>query len=281
MLESLQHVWDRIAALAPRIALVLGLLLLGLVVSLVLRRVTRWAVRRVGLEELGERAGISKALYAIGIRRGLASFLGEVAFYVGLLITFSAVADLLGLDAVAQLGGALARFLPKALAALLVLIGGLWLAGWLQGLVLRFGERQERLESPKLVARIVYYSVLVVTITLAAEQAGLDTDLITIVIGIALAGIVFGFALAFALSARGVFQSVIARRYCETSIRPGDEIEVEGVTGRVVRYTSVSVVLAKDDGEEKLVPCSALIELPVVVRKLPPAVRPEPRSDHS
>jgi len=281
MLEAVQQAWERIAALAPRIALVLGLLLLGFVVSLVLRHATRWAVRKVGLEELGERAGISKALYALGIRRGLASFLGEVAFYAGLLITFSAVADLLGLDAVAELGGALARFLPRALAALLVFVGGLWLAGWLQGLVLSLGEREERLESPKLVARIVYYSVLVITITLAAEQAGLDTDLVTLVIGIAVGGLVSGFALAFALSARGVFQSVIARRYCESSIRPGDEIEVEGVTGRVVRYTAVSVVLTTDDGEERLVPCSALIDLPVVVRKLPRASGAEARPDHS
>ncbi|MDH3726006.1 MAG: mechanosensitive ion channel [Myxococcales bacterium] len=265
----MQQIWDRLSELAPRIALVVGVLLLGLLVSVVLRRATRWGVRRVGLEDLGERAGISKALYALGIRRGLASFLGEVAFYAGLLITFSAVAELLGLDALAELGSTLTRFLPRALAAVLVFVGGLWLAGWLRGLVLRLGEREERLESPVLVAQIVYYAVFVIAITLAAQQAGLDTDLITLVIGIAVGGLVFGFALVFALSARTVFQNIIARHYCESSIRPGDEVEVEGVRGRVVRYTTVSVVLTTESGEARLVPCSALLELPVVLRKAP------------
>ncbi|MDH3202108.1 MAG: mechanosensitive ion channel [Myxococcales bacterium] len=269
MLETMQQVWDRLAQLTPRIALVLGVLLLGLLAAVVLRRVTRWAVRRVGLEELGERAGISKTLYALGIRRGLASFLGQVVFYTVLLITFSALAELLGLDALAELGSTLTRFLPRALAAVLVLVGGLWLAGWLRGLVLRFGERGERLESPALVAQVVYYAVLVVAITLAAQQAGLDTDLITLVIGIAVGGLVFGFALMFALSARGIFQNIIARHYCQSSIRPGDEVEVEGMRGRVLRYTAVSVVLTVDDGKEKLVPCSALIELPVVLHRRP------------
>ncbi len=39
--------------------------------------------------------------------------------------------------------------------------------------------------------------------------------------------------------------------------------------GRVLRYTTVSVVLATDDGKEKLVPCSALLELPVVLHRRP------------
>ncbi|MCA9644041.1 MAG: hypothetical protein KC492_25285, partial [Myxococcales bacterium] len=129
-----------LVAAAPTVFMAIGLSSVGLIVAFVMRRVSAWAVRRTGLEALGETAGVSRLLYAVGIREGgVARLVGQVVFYSVLLLTLSAVAEVLGLSGVATLISALMQYLPRLLTALLVLVAGVWIAGFLQKLVVGFG----------------------------------------------------------------------------------------------------------------------------------------------
>ncbi len=260
MPEALVPVVDRLATIAPTVLWVVAIVLIGLLGSLIARRITRWGVRLVGLEELGEDVGFSKVLYAIGFRSGLAAFLGQVVFYAGLLLTLGAVAEVAGLHRLTGVLHTVTGFLPRALIALLLLVGGLWFAGWLSGLVERFSERDARVSSPRIVSRAIYYAVIVVTLVMVSEQLGLDTQLVTALIAITSAGLVFGFALVFALGARSVFGNVIARYYCEPLFCVGDDVELGGVRGKIVRYTASSVELATNDARKVIVPCNQLLE---------------------
>lgn len=260
MPEALVPVMDQLATHAPTVAWVLAITLVGLLGSLIARRMTRWGVRLVGLEELGEEVGFSKVLYAIGFRSGLAAFVGQVIFYAGLLLTIGAISEVAGLNGLTAVVHAVTAFLPNALIALLLLVGGLWLASWLSGLVERLSEQDGRVSSPRVVSRAVYYAVVVVALVMASEQIGLGTQLVTSLVAITSAGLVFGFALVFALGARNVFGNVIARHYCEPLFSIGDEVELGGVRGKIVRYTASSVVLTTNDGRKVIVPCNQLLE---------------------
>lgn len=257
----LGRVLSELAKVAPTAGWVLLTLLTGLVGAWVARRVTRWLVRRVGLEALGERAGVSKILYAIGIKEGLAVFLGQVVFWATLVLTLSAVADLLGLPGLAALSAGLMAYLPRLLSGFAVLLVGLWAAGVVEGFV----RKAPRLAAPAVVARAAYYLVLVITFTLAAEQAGLDTGLVTMLIGIGVGGLVLALAASFAGGSREVFSNLIARHYCQSSLRTGDRIRVGEVEGTIVKFTPLAVLLERPEGDHVLVPCTQLVQQSVVV----------------
>ena len=258
--EPLKAFYVRAVGLAPRAALVLALLVAGLIASAVLRRLARWLTRRTGVEAMAESAGVSKMLYTIGAKRGLAELIGSLAWIAGLLVTFAAIADVLALPAVSALTALAVRFLPKLFAAGAVLLGGLWVAALVRRLLRRLAERDKDLESPDLVAQLAYYLIVVVTVTWAAEQADISTgiidSLLKIVLGLALAAL----ALAFGLGFRTAFESISARHYYERMLQPGDKIRVGDTEGVVLRFSAIAIIVQTELGE-RIIPCRTLLNV--------------------
>ena len=259
-IEPIRRVTGQLVDAAPTVLLAVVVAVVGVLVSWVANRVARWIARRMGLETLGERLGASKLLYAVGFKRGLAELVGQIVLVAGLLLTFTAVAELSGLRGVAEAAAGVMAFLPRLLAAGAVLLGGFWFATVMREVVRRMGRKREDLESPELAGQIVYYAVAVVTVTLAADQAGIETDLVQNLVQIAAVCLLASFGLAFALGGRDTFRRVVAKHYVQRMVRVGDDVEVGRVTGRVVAFTPLSVVLSQADGSELLVPCDRFVD---------------------
>jgi len=276
-LQPMRRLVDQLLAAAPKAALVLGVLLAGLIASALLRRLARWAVRHTGLEAAAERAGVAKVLYGVGLKRGLAHFLGQMVWIAGLLFTFAAVAELLGLPAVAAATGAIIGFLPKILAAGAVLVGGLLFGGVLRNLLLRIGRDRADLESPRFVAALVYYLTLTVSVIMAVQQVGLETDLVNALVKIVVAGVTLAAGVAFALGSWRALQNVVARYYCRRVLRPGDRVRVGEREGVLLRFSAVSAIIRGDE-RELIVPCSVLLEQPLEVERGTGIAPPRERS---
>lgn len=272
--DRVQKLIDTLIASAPRAALVLGVLVMGLILSAVARRLVRWLARKTGLEAFAEKIGVAKPLYAVGARDGIAELLGRVAWAAGLLLTLSAVADLLHLEAVSAVTALAVRFLPRLLAAAGVLLGGMAVAAVVRNVLKAVGKDREDVEAPDFVAQLAYYVIVTVAITLAADQAGLQTgiveSLIVVVVAITLAAV----GLSFALGARGVFRHLTARHYYQKLVKLGDTIRVGDRTGVVIGFSPVAVVLRAERGERIVVPCGLLMDGSIAVEHAAPSMPP-------
>lgn len=258
-MEPLEHLVNELIGYAPRVALFFVVVLGGWLMSRIARRVTVWAVRRTGLEALAERAGTAKLLYAVGLKDGAAQALGLVVWLACILLTVAAAAEMLGLSAVAAGISVVMGFLPRLLAAAIVLIAGLAFAALLRGVVQRVGKGRSDIDDPGLLGQLLYYLILTVTVVMSADQAGLETQLVSTLVTIAAAAVLAGFALAFALGSRSTFQNLVATHYFRRAVRPGDQVRVGPHEGVVVRFSPVGIVLRSADGEI-VVPCKTLME---------------------
>lgn len=254
----------RFVAYLPTLALILVCLAVGLAAAALFARGVRWFVRRSGLEAFAERLGAARLLYAIGLQDGVAVQLGRLAFVVGALLTLLTVAELAGLTVVADGLTTLTGYVPRALIAFALLIGGLWLADAARAVALRAGRRADGVEAPEGIGVIVYYAVLVCVAALIADQLGLETDLLNGLIQIVVAALAVGFVLSLALAARGVLAHVVARIYAARMIRPGDRVEIDGpaerLGGEVVRFGPAVMVVRDAEGREHIVPCGRLFD---------------------
>ena len=256
--ELLSGLMAQAAAIAPKAALVLGILFGGLILSSIARRVAGWAVRKSGLETLVEKAGAAKLLYKVGLKDGITSAVQAIVWYGGLLITAASLAEVLGLGSVQEGISAIMAFLPRVIAGVAVLVAGLWLAGFLRGLVERMGQKEGELDSPTAVGQVVYFAVLTVTATMALDQAGIEICLMNSLLQLAMGAAMLAMALAFALGGRAVFGNLIARHYYHALVRPGDKLRLGDVEGTVVRVSSVAVIVATSESE-LVIPCSTLM----------------------
>jgi hypothetical protein len=269
--SPMRNLLDQLVAAAPKAMLLLAVLLGGLIATSLLRRLARWATAKSGLEALAERAGIAKVLYSLHYPHGIAHLVGQVVWIVGLLITFAAIAELLGLPAIAAATSALVAFFPRMVASIAVLIGGFVIADLLRRLISR--RKGEGLDSPRKLAALVYYLVLTITVTLAVQQVGLETELVNALLIAVTAATALGATAVFVLGAHRAFREMVALFYLRRAINPGDTIVIDDDPMIVLRFLTVSVLLKGSQGEV-LIPASRLLENPLHLQRVtaaPPA----------
>lgn len=271
--EPLQELWVAFVRHAPAILLFVAIVVAGILFSALARRLTRWAARKVGVDVAAERLGVAKLLYALGVRQGFAHVLGTAVWIGGLLLTLAAAAEFAGLSAVAGGVAVVISFMPRLMAAAVVMMVGASFAALVRNLLLSFARARADVEHPEGIAHVSYYLVLGITIIMAASQAGLDTDLLDrlLTLLVALGGGAVAFA--FAAGSRPAFTNLIAGHYLARLAKPGERITVDGIDGVVERYAGTSVVIRTESGDSVAVACDRIYLGHVTLRKTDSAAR--------
>jgi small conductance mechanosensitive channel len=163
--------------------------------------------------------------------------------------------DLLKLQTLENAPGLLLAYGLNFLAALLLLVGGWFAAGWSQRSVRRALDRMPRLDSTlkPIAARFVRYAVLVIAIIAVLGQFGIQTTSIIALIGAA--GLAVGLALQGTLSH-------VASGMIILFLRPfgiGDQIDAEGISGTVREIGLFATELETIDGIYVMIPNGLII----------------------
>jgi len=256
---------ERFARYAPTVGFVLLIIVGGLIGSSLARRLVIALVRRTGLEALAERAGVARMLYGVGVKHGLATFLGRLTYAAGLVITFAVASDAMGLAVVTTLTTNLLRYVPRLLSAGALLIGAGVLASIVRAFVDRLASKRGDIDSPKAAARIAHAVVMLMGVVLAAEQAGIAIAFLTSLLQVGVAVIGLGLALAFALGFYVVLRNMAARHYYKPLVRVGDVVKIGDDEGTVLRFGPTALVLRTPEGE-RIVPCARFLQNTIHVR---------------
>ena len=176
--------------------LVVGWIVAGIVGGLVTR-----LLRKVGLDTIATKAGITAFLQRAKMKLDAAGLVGGIiTWYVRLIFVIMA-ANAVGITAVSGVLNQIIGFIPNLLVALLILGAFAWLAGVTRNLVLGATESAAVPNSGAL-ATLAYATVLGFGIVAAASQIGVAATLINILFTGVVAAIALAFALAFGLGGR-------------------------------------------------------------------------------
>jgi small conductance mechanosensitive channel len=152
--------------------------------------------------------------------------------------------------ALSQLGTRILNGLLDSVLALLILIAGVWLSGWLASFVRRAAKRSERLDDTlaSFLASAVRYGLMAIVLIAVLDQFGVETTQIVAVLGAATLAI--GLALQGTLSnvAAGVML-ILFRPY-----RLGDFVEVAGRKGVIKEISLFTTELATPDNVKLVLP---------------------------
>jgi small-conductance mechanosensitive channel len=239
MTDELNTSWSAVFELVSRL-LGAGLVLLAtFLVARFLQRLCARLLRGVGFDDVLERTGSTSSLRRVG-------FAGAPSMLIDLIVVLAG----------------------KALVAVLILAGGLAVAGWLSNLAAHEAEAAG-LRGGDLFRRAIFAAVLAVAALLAAAQLGIDILLL-----ILLAAVLFGtvglvVALSLGVGLAPLSGNIAAGRYVQgNDIQVGDEISVDGVAGIIENLGYASVTLRSEDGSLHHVPNRVLLE-GIVTKRVP------------
>jgi small conductance mechanosensitive channel len=152
------------------------------------------------------------------------------------------------------------EFLPRFAVALILIIVGFVVAGWLSRRITRYVTASTRIDTTMapVLAAIVRYGILIVILIAALGQLGVETTSLLAALG--------AIGLAIGLALQGTLSN-IAAGFMLLWLRPfrtGDYIETDTVSGTVREVTLFVTTLDTFDGVYRFVPNSELWNTPLL-----------------
>ena len=149
--------------------------------------------------------------------------------------------------------------LPQLMVAIVLVLAGLWLARWVEKAVTNFLDHHQVLELTfrGVIIALVRYSILLLAVTAALQQLGIQTTSILAAVGAILVAI--GLALQGTLSNLAAGVMLLWLR----PFRVGDTIETSSVAGTVTDVGLFATEILRADGVYVFTPNSDLWNKPV------------------
>jgi hypothetical protein len=244
--ESFDHFYSVVATqatvLLPDALLALVFILVGWIVA----SISHWLVMRIlnffAVDKLAAKTPLSSVLRSVGIVSTVSQILGRLVFWSILLFTFAVAAEKLHLRQVSFALGLIANFLPRLIAAMVIIIVGMLIAKFLQMFTVQ-AMGHIGVTYQKLAGRIVQTMVLIFVFATAIDQLGFrfTSALNAILLFVLL--VLFMLGLGLAIGARTVLDNVVACQQIKRQLAVGAHVHIQGIEGTVKQFTLTSILL--------------------------------------
>jgi hypothetical protein len=208
--ETAREFLQQVAAFLPKLALAVGILLLGWLIAKAARFAVERALRAINFNVLTERAGTDHFLQQGGLRGDTTTLFGLFAYWLVILAALMSAFNALGLTHVTDLLHRIVLFTPKVLVAMLAVVFGSYFARFVGNAVTTYCI-EARIPDAELLGKIAQYLIIAFVIMIALSQVEVGGDIVQRTFLVILAGIVLAFALAFGLGGKDWAAALLER----------------------------------------------------------------------
>lgn len=246
--------------MAETIPSVLGavfMLVLGWLVARLLAFVIRKSLIAIRFDQLLAKTPVSELSEKLNITQQPSALLSRFFFWVIILMILTSLADAWRWTIVSEKISALISYFPNILLAIVILIGGMTVAGALRNAALRtFSSHGVR--SGKTMSNILFYLIVIIAVISALDQLQLNVDLLTSNFMIVVGGIALAFAIGYGLSAKEILPHLISSFYLKNQYHPGQVIRIGELEGEILEINNINVVLTQAQGKV-IIPAKRLV----------------------
>jgi hypothetical protein len=201
VIEPVTQMLSRIMAYLPVLLGALVILIVGWIVAKAIRRLVDWLLKTIRFDVLADKAGITEILKKGDLKITAGEVISSIVYWLIIIMVLVMTVDALGLPKSSDILESLFAYIPKVIAALLVLIVAMFLASFVSGIV-RTAAGNANLPKPEILAGISRWAIIIFAVTISLEQLGIAPLLVTATFNIILGGIVLALALAFGLGGK-------------------------------------------------------------------------------
>jgi hypothetical protein len=199
----------KIGAFLPDLLAAIVIVILGWVLCNIIKRVVVRILRLCHFDTLAERAGIKPVLERGGINQSASDILGLLIFWFLFLIVIVATLETLNLSGATDTLNTIYLYIPKIVAALIMLILGLYFANFLETIT-RTSCANAGLQQAASIGRAAYIATTVFVVAGILEILDIASEIVIWAFILIFGAVCLALALAFGLGGRDV-----AGRYLE------------------------------------------------------------------
>jgi len=208
------------AELVPRVLMTASIVIVGWLIAIVLKWLTRSILTRLGFGTLCERQGVADMLKAAELPRAEALVAGIVFWIVWVGFLLSGV-DVLGFTALQGLVREFALFVPRLLVGVIILVVGFVFANFAWRATL-LAAVNAKIPSPRVLSGTVRGLVLILAAAMALDQIAVARTIVLTAFAIAFGAVMLGIAIAFGVGGGGIARRILDHWFPERR-NPGDD----------------------------------------------------------
>lgn len=239
---------------------ILGLILLAvlLIIGKILKFLAGNLCRKLKLDALAERVGITELLGKIGINAPLSRVIASVVYWMAALVAIKSAADIWKIADVSNFIDTLILFLPKLFVAVFILFAGLLVADLAKNAIRSALDRVD-VDYAGPISNVVYGLFAVMIMTVVLGLLGIQTELLNSSVVILLGAFSLAVALSLGLGLQSIAKNIVSGIYARDLFPPGSVLEVEDVMAVVREVGTVATRLEADNGLYIVIPNSELV----------------------
>jgi small-conductance mechanosensitive channel len=248
----------------PAMFAALVIIILGWIVAVLVAKGLARLLRTVRFNQLAQRAGIERFLERAQVKLDPSGTLAALVKWFVILVFLVAAANTLGWPQVSQFLNQILAYLPNVAVAVIILIVGLALAGFIRdmvrGTVTSAGTTERGADA---IAGATYWLFAIITALTALNQLGIAITLSETLYVAIFGSVAAILALAFGLGARTLAGDLVAGWTLSAQLDEGDEVTIGEDQGTVVRVGPTSTTI-KTEQKEVILPNSVVAQSRIV-----------------
>lgn len=206
---------EAVVSVADYMPAVLGALLLLVVGSFFANAIRRLVVKvfeSFHLSKAVKKTPIEHFLQNAEVKAQLEVILGSVAYWLVMLVVLQSVVAILGLESLSVLLTSILAYIPRVIAAVIVLFFGVLVAGLVESLV-KGALKTIDGSSSRFFGKIASYIVMIVAVLAAISELGIANEFILILFVGFVAALSLAGGLAFGLGGQDVVRDLLKEWY--------------------------------------------------------------------
>ena len=246
----------------PNLQLILQIILIlivGFFVARLSKTVTVKLLTMAGLRKITIRTWTDDILKAVGYRGTLITLIGDLVKWFIYILVLGTIIEIAGFPGIFNIFSQIAIFVPRFIAAILIIVIGFLIADFFGKVFEEAGRRifQDDFLS-SFTGGLIKYSVAFVSIIISLALIGIDTFSLTVMLAIILTSVV----IMLVIGVKDMFPNFTAGIYLKKNIKIGEHIKTGNYSGKVERIEPLAVVI-KSGAKTISIPSSFLIKNPV------------------
>jgi hypothetical protein len=248
LMESFGGLLASATQMVPQIILgLIGLLIAWLLIKLVLFILKRM-LKAAKIDVLSQKVADSKLFGDKQLSIDLLKLILNTVKVLLILLFTVVLSQLLGLKAISDAIYSLFGYLPTLISALLILVGGLYLATVVKKAVTNLMESLG-VGGIKMVSGSIFYLITFFVSITALNQAGVDTEIITSNFSLVLGAFLLAFSLALGLGSKEIVGDLLRTFYTRKIYEVGDSIRLKNIEGRIEAIDYISMIVKTKKGK--------------------------------
>ncbi|HHH49621.1 MAG TPA: hypothetical protein ENK52_01435 [Saprospiraceae bacterium] len=198
---SLLQFFNSFATAIPKLISGIILLAIGWLIAKVIKWLVTKLLKLIQFDSITDKVGINNFLKKGGLELTSSSIVANLFYWIIMLSIWTAFFNTLGLDIVSDLINQLILYIPNIFVACLLIVGGMYLAKFLSGLVVA-ALKSGGIKNANFFGQLTNGGILFFVAAMVLHQLGIGKELIETIVGIVLGSVGLALALAFGLGGK-------------------------------------------------------------------------------